>query len=184
MTELFKNKYRVKSARLKGWDYSTDGHYFVTICTKDKKHYFGKVMDGEMRLSKLGIVAKECWLKIPGHFLHVELDEFVVMPNHIHGILILKNGRDGACPVSTKKSLIKNPSNHNFLPKPESLSVIVGSFKSAVSKHIKQFHPQSHFAWQSRFYDHIIHNEKSWYFMQEYIRDNPKNWERDKLFMV
>lgn len=85
---LYKNKYRIESSRLKKWDYSAPGHYFITICTKDRKCLFGNVTRGKMILSEMGKIAEQYWREIPDHFNHVKLDEFVVMPNHIHGIII------------------------------------------------------------------------------------------------
>ena len=79
-----------KSIRLKCWNYSNDGIYFITICTKDKSHWFGDVENGEMVLNNCGKIAKKCWSEIPNHFKKVELGEFVVMPNHIHGLIEIK----------------------------------------------------------------------------------------------
>ncbi len=86
---LFKNKYRIESARLQTWDYASEGSYFITICTKDRNHYFGEIVDAEMQLSPAGILADVFWHEIKNHANNIELGEFVVMPNHIHGILIL-----------------------------------------------------------------------------------------------
>jgi len=88
--EEYHNKYRVKSTRLKDWDYSSPGHYFVTICAKDRINYFGRVIGGIVELSDIGRIAEECWKNIPVHFPYVELDEFVIMPNHVHGIIVIK----------------------------------------------------------------------------------------------
>ena len=96
MSDLYQNKYRISSARLKSWDYSSEGMYFVTICTQNREHYFGEVVDGKMKLSILGQVANDEWYKTP-HLrldMNLELGAFVVMPNHIHGIIIIgKNCR-------------------------------------------------------------------------------------------
>ncbi|RLC36231.1 hypothetical protein DRH27_05530, partial [Candidatus Falkowbacteria bacterium] len=89
--ELYKNKYRVKSARLENYDYSRDGFYFVTICTKDRELFFGSVKKDEMILNEIGKMAEKYWLEIPVHFNNVLLDEFIVMPNHLHGILVIDN---------------------------------------------------------------------------------------------
>lgn len=86
---LYKNKYRSESARAQWWDYGWAAAYFVTICTKDRRHYFGEVNDGKMNLTPVGAIADVLWYEIKNHANHVELDEFVVMPNHIHGILVL-----------------------------------------------------------------------------------------------
>ncbi|HNF28553.1 MAG TPA: hypothetical protein PKV80_29075, partial [Leptospiraceae bacterium] len=84
---LYKNKFRIESARLKAWDYSTPGCYFITICTKNREPYFGKIEDGEMYLSDIGAIAENFWKEIPKHFPNIQLDESVIMPDHIHGIL-------------------------------------------------------------------------------------------------
>ena len=89
--DKFKGKYRIPSTRLQNWDYRWNGYYFVTICTENKEEYFGEIKDGKMHLSPIGIIADVLWHEIKNHAKNVELDEFIVMPNHIHGILILDN---------------------------------------------------------------------------------------------
>ena len=98
--EKYKNKYRIPSARATWWDYGWNGAYFVTICTQDRRHYFGEVVDGNMVLSPLGAIADVLWHEIPHHFKHVELGDFTVMPNHVHGVLILDKP-DGGGGVET-----------------------------------------------------------------------------------
>ncbi len=90
MKKLFKNKYRTQTTRLKGWDYSSDGIYFITICTQNREHYFGEIITGKMQLTPIGEIAQKYWAEIPRHYPMAILDEFVVMPNHIHGIIILE----------------------------------------------------------------------------------------------
>ena len=181
---LFKNKYRIESARLQNWNYGWNGKYFVTIVTKNRKHYFGKILNGTMELNKLGEIVDECWHNIPEHFPFVVLDEFCVMPNHIHGIIVIDDktgnicGRDVACNVSTE-----NETNSNKMsiisPKPGSLSTIIRSFKSAITKSANENNYV--FRWQSRFHEHIIRNEKSLNRIRNYIRNNSKNWQNDKF---
>ncbi len=169
---LFAKKYRIKSTRLPQWDYSQPWWYFVTICTKDGDCRFGDVADGQMRLSEIGAIAEKYWQEIPKHFDNVSLDEFIVMPNHIHGIVIIerqqptKRRRDGACPVSTTKQVI-------------TLGNIVGSFKSAVARWCNH-DGYKNFVWQPRFYDHIIRNEKSLDKIRFYIHHNVRKWEEDR----
>lgn len=91
MQNKFKNKYRIPSTRLQTWDYSKNGAYFITICTQNREHFFGYIQNGMMQLSEIGKLAERYWLEIPGHFPFVELGNFVVMPNHFHGILIINN---------------------------------------------------------------------------------------------
>ncbi len=90
----FKSKYRIPSARLQTWDYSNNGAYFITICTKNKHHYFGEIIHGKMQLSHIGVLAGVLWYEIKNHALNIELGDFVVMPNHVHGILLLNDGNN------------------------------------------------------------------------------------------
>lgn len=85
----YAGKYRIESARKSNWDYGSNAPYFVTICTKNREHFFGEIVNNEMNLSEIGIAANNCWLSIPEHFPFVELAEFIVMPNHVHGIIII-----------------------------------------------------------------------------------------------
>jgi REP element-mobilizing transposase RayT len=161
----FRNTYRIDSPRLKAWDYSRAGGYFVTICVKDRDCCLGGINNNEVSLSPFGGIVSRCWEEIPSHFSSVSLDEFVVMPNHVHGIIVI-NGRDGACPVSTKKQ--------------PSLSVIVGAFKSAVTRKIHSEMPASAFIWQERFFDHVIRNDVDLDRVREYIHNNPLQWALDE----
>ena len=102
--EKFQGKYRIASARLQSWDYGSNGMYFITICTGDRKHFFGEIRQGKMVLSHVGIIADVLWYEIKNHAKNIELGQFVVMPNHVHGILILDNPNDpGEC-LSTPQS--------------------------------------------------------------------------------
>ena len=165
--KLFKNKFKIESSRLKDWDYSTPWWYYVTICTKNFKNWFGEIKNGEMILNDLGKQVEKCWLNISNHYPNIELDYYVIMPNHFHGILILNNVETGHAP-----SLRKH--------KP-TLGNVVGSFKSAVSKwsHNNIF---DDFKWQPRFYDHIIRNENDLRMIRTYIQNNPTKWELDEYY--
>jgi len=107
---LFKNKYRIQSTRLVGWDYSSNGIYFITINTKFGKNYFGKIINKKMYLNNIGKIIKKYWYEIPNHFSNIKLDEFIVMPNHIHGIIIITSRDDGTAssPIQTETSLSKD----------------------------------------------------------------------------
>ncbi len=98
--DKFQNKYRIPSARASFWDYGSNAAYFVTICTHNRKWHFGQVVDGEMALSEIGRIAYNCWMEIPEHFPFVKLDAFVVMPNHVHGVIIIDKPLNG--PVQTQ----------------------------------------------------------------------------------
>jgi|CXWL01.1.fsa_nt_gi REP element-mobilizing transposase RayT len=168
-SEKFKSKYRVDSARLKDWDYSSDGSYFVTICTKNREHFFGEIEHGEMRLSEIGKSAQQCWNKIPQHFPFVILDEFVVMPNHVHGILLIEKPN----PVPQK------PIHGNtFGPQSKNLASIIRGYKIGVTKFANQ--KQISFGWQPRYHDRVIRNESELNRIRKYIANNPYAWKIDR----
>ena len=134
----FQNKYRIDSCRLKNWDYGNNGAYFITICTKNRAHFFGNIFNKKMYLNKIGYIAARFWLEIPKHFPFVELGNYVVMPNHIHGILIInKNNVDVVerlqCNVSAGETN-KNQHLSKISPKAGTISTIIRSYKSVVSK--------------------------------------------------
>lgn len=172
---LFRNRYRIPSARLPGWNYAWDGFYFVTICTKDRECHFGHVANGRMRLSPIGRIVRNEWRRTARLRADVTLDAFVVMPNHIHGIIVIQNddvtGRDEARLVSTGKRIS---------PLPNSLPAIVGSYKSSCTKIIHERFPDEPFAWQPRYHDRIIRDGKALEEIRWYIRDNPAMWSRDR----
>jgi len=179
---LFKNKYRVESTRLKGWDYAAAGWYFVTLCTRGRECFFGDVKEAEMHLSAIGDIVTEEWRRTAIVRPNVALDEWVVMPNHIHGIIVITyttvetfRGNVSAPPeempyrgVSTKARL-----------KSGSVGAIIGQFKSVCTKRIWAAGFPA-FDWQSRFFDHIIRDEPSLNSIRQYIIDNPAKWELDK----
>src|SRR5919109_4323497 len=108
---LYKDKYRIETTRLKEWDYSSNGYYFVTICTKDRECVFGNIIDGKMELLEIGEIAKQYWLEIPKHFQNVKLDKFVIMPNHVHAIVIIENDKNKNCRDSINKQRGKDDIN-------------------------------------------------------------------------
>jgi putative transposase len=191
----YNNKYRIESVRLKNWDYRNNGAYFITINTGNRKHFFGEIINSEMLLSPIGAYAECFWMEIPKHFPFVELGNFVVMPNHTHGILIIYNVISLQCNDSTvnkslhcnemNKSLQCNDSTGNryysdISPKSGSISTIIRSYKSVVSKHARLLNPE--FNWQPKFHDHIIRNSESFERIQNYIENNPSNWKEDKFY--
>ena len=188
--DLYKGKYRIESTRLEEWDYSSGsgvaikregswgtafGYYFVTICTKNMECVLSRITDGKVVLTGIGNIAKRHWLEIPEHFKNVELNEFIIMPNHIHGIVIINNVETCHC-----MSLQKN-SNVNKFSKPisGSLAMIINQYKSSVTRRCRK-NRYTNFTWQSRFYDHIIRNEKSLQKIREYIHNNPLKWDIDE----
>lgn len=185
----FQNKYRTSSIRAQWWDYGWNGAYFITICTQDREHYFGEIQKDKMVLSEVGIIADILWHQIPIHHKNVELGDFVVMPNHIHGILIIDKQLDNidVDNVETGHALSLPPLPS--LPKPglqrfqnigkNTISSIVGSYKSAVTKHANRLgYPHQ---WQKLFYDNIIRNNNDYQRISDYIVSNPVNWAKDKF---
>jgi putative transposase len=188
-------KYRRQSFRLQGYDYRNEGMYFVTICTKDRISYFGKVENGQMILSDMGKVVFDNWLKIPQFSPHIVLDEFVVMPNHIHGILaIVASVASLHCNDATDKdATAKNQFMSAISPKSGSISRVLNSYKGACSKEIKAASAvasaslqcnDATFSWQSKFHDRIIRNEEELHRIQQYIINNPKNWKKDESYLI
>ncbi|MCH7681286.1 transposase [candidate division KSB1 bacterium] len=161
-----------KSIRLKNYDYSQNGYYFVTICTKNREEYFGQINDDEMILSQYGKIAKQSWLEIPEHFEDIRVDEHVIMPNHIHGIVIIESddepvGNRHACSLPEERQYQKLP-------------IVIGSYKSSVTRKSNQIHDKFHFKWQKSYYDHIIRNDKSLDRIRHYIHYNALKWEYDQ----
>ncbi len=174
MPEKFRNKYRISSARLPNWDYDRNAAYFVTICTKNRKHYFGDVVDGEMQLSAIGKIAQKYWMEIPQHFSFIQLNAFVVMPNHVHGIIVI----DRTLP-ELGVSITTNTAPASKKCKPGTLGVIINQYKRAVTINARKINPE--FGWQSRYYDHVIRNNESFERICNYILLNSENWENDKF---
>lgn len=181
MDDRFKNKFRISSTRLTGWDYGSSGLYYITICTKDRMHYFGDVVSNQnsgthnpethnpethnyasLQKTPIAEIAHNYWLDIPNHFPFVELDEFVVMPNHLHGILF-----------------INKPDKSDWQPnkfgsQSQNLASIIRNYKGSVKTYATTNNIE--FAWQPRYYDRVIRNEKEYANVREYIFNNPDNW--------
>ena len=184
-------KHHRRSIRLPGYDYRSPGAYFVTICVQRGECLLGQVVDGEMRLSEWGQVASHYWGRIPDHFDHVQLDAWVVMPNHLHGIIVIA-GRGEASPASTSSAVTLAPGAVPSLDKGAardasplqsgSLGAVVGNYKSVTTRRINQLRdmPGTPF-WQRNYWEHIIRNEQSLNRIREYIGDNPARWPEDQL---
>jgi len=180
----YQNQKNRKPNRLKGYDYSQDGWYFVTICTQNRDECFGRITKGEMTLNEFGEAVKTCWLQIPDHFPNVVLEEFVIMPNHVHGILIIDNGysRNNNNDNDGNKDVCSLPYDNNIKWQTKlsrSLSSIIRGFKIGVTKYFRK-KDHDDFQWQKSFYDHIISNEKALLNIREYIVNNPLQWETDR----
>ncbi len=184
-SQKFKNKYRVTSHRLKGYDYSSDGAYFITICVKNRKHLFGEIVNGKMVLNDLGKITEKCWKEIPDHFPDVILDEFVIMPNHVHGVLFLfpKNA-----PVETNNysSLRNRPIQKRPNGTRRTIGSIIRGFKIGVTKYVRNNNETNNYlpllvVWQPNYYDRIIRSEDELNRIREYIFLNPEHWDKDDL---
>jgi putative transposase len=174
---LYQGKYRIEPARLRNWDYSSRGWYFVTMCTQNRVPIFGEVANDEVRLSKLGLIADSELRTLPSHYENVEVDIHVVMPNHVHALIMIDGDHRFTPNPRTINSAVPR---HGFHP-PEagSLSVIVRSYKAGVTKRSHECGFQVPI-WQPRFYDHLLRGDSSISAVRDYIRNNPANWAEDK----
>jgi len=210
---LYKNKYRVESARLQNWDYGWNGKYFITIVTRNREHYFGEIKNNKkMVLSEIGKIAEKYWFEIPTHVSFAILDAFIVMPNHIHGIIIIDKKqignninnnlmddtthdcdhycRDKACLVSTPHhpSTPVTQSNDHLSPGQKRFrNPGKNNISSIIGSYKSVVSRISHkinpnFDWHTRFHDHIICNDNEFYRIRNYIINNHKNWMDDKFY--
>ncbi|MCX6740355.1 MAG: transposase [Candidatus Parcubacteria bacterium] len=175
--EYFRNKYRVPTTRLQHWDYSLSGFYYLTVCTKKRECCLSEIRDGQVYLSKVGEITFECWFDIPKHFEFIELDDWIIMPNHLHGILIFKENDFGSCNCRDARSRVSTVNKFGPL-KPKSLSSVIHAFKSAVKRECNKNNLS--FAWQARYYEHIITGDNDYSRIKEYIAYNPINWQKDE----
>ena len=168
-----------RSIRLPGFDYTQQGAYFVTICSSGRECLFGEIHSGEMHLNTWGGMVSLCWQDIPRHFPSVDLDAFVVMPNHVHGILVLAEtvGATHASPLP------KDTSVHPRGPTPQSVAAIVGSLKAAVTKRVNENRStRGQRVWQRNYYEHVIRDEEDYYVIRQYIGHNPQRWVEDENY--
>lgn len=147
-----------KRLRLECYDYAENGYYFVTICTKNRQNYFARPVGNGFIRSAAGILAEEHLLKIPEHHPGITVDQYVVMPNHIHAIFIIEGAHSGRM----------NPA--------PTLSSVIGQYKAGVSRQL------GFPIWQKSFYDHVIRNETDYQMIWQYIENNPLKWELDRFY--
>jgi len=168
------NQHNRRSIRLKDYDYTTPWWYYITICTYNRKNPFGQIINGKMILSELGIIVEEEWLNTAKLRKDVELDYYVIMPNHFHGIII----------NNSRGTMHRAPTNPKFgNPISGSLSTIIGAFKAAVTRKINRLIKQPVLKiWQRNFYEHIIRNENDLNNIRSYIELNPLKWEIDEYY--
>lgn len=189
-----------RSIRLKGYDYSQDGAYFVTLCTYNRECLFGKIHNKKMILSALGKIVADEWEKTPQIRKEIKLDEWVLMPNHFHAVVFIINDSHrtgdyctGDQPVArtwhpsiprTSHPLIPRTSLPSIAPtgpKSKSIAALMAGFKSSVTKHInKKRNRPGCPVWQRNYYEHIVRNEESLNRIRKYIQNNPLKWDLDK----
>lgn len=161
---LFQNKYRIETTRLRGWDYSSDGYYFVTGCTYQRKFLFGDIVNGKMILNEYGEILEKCWFNLPNHYENIVLDAFQIMPNHFHAIIIIDN-------------LLSNIEN----PKCHGLFEFLRGLKTFSAKRINELqYTTGKRIWQYKFHDHIIRNDGQYQRIRKYIIENPSHFDCDR----
>ena len=183
---LYRGKYRVESTRLRGFDYSGDGYYFVTICLKYREYLFGQIINGKMYMNEYGLMVQQCWDDLPNHYPNLRLDEFVVMPNHVHGIMIIDNVgvvETGFKPVSTGgDGIVETGLKPVSTMRNHGLFEFVRALKTFSSRKINEVRGTvGHPIWQTRFWDRIIRDEQALHQIRIYIRNNPQAWKHDPL---
>jgi len=189
MTQFDPKKHHRRSIRLPNYDYTQAGAYYITVVTHNRELLFGEVVDGEMKLSNLGQIAQREWERLPKRFNQIELGAFVVMPDHVHGIIIIHDNRRGTAGVLriiVPGRIRRAPTGETVIverfgkPVPGSIPTIIRSYKSAVALRINYARPSdSTPVWQKNYYEHVIRNEQDMQAKWDYIESNPANWEND-----
>jgi len=180
------DKHHRRSIRLKGQDYAEPGTYFVTVCTHERACLFGHVVNGEMHLNDAGEIARRCWEDIPHHFPLVELDVFVIMPNHVHGIIVIRCKGEASDFDGSSNTQIRVADASPLRPRPNgtqpgSLFAIVQNYKSISTRKINAARgaPGTP-VWLRNYYEHIVRNEQELMAIREYIQGNPARWDDDE----
>lgn len=178
--DKFKTKYRIPSARASWWDYSSQGLYFITICTADRECLFGRVENKKMIYTEIGEIVNREWMKSFAIRKELFCDVFVIMPNHIHAILQIR----GTSGCTSKADQQIEPIVKGIAHRPaKSISSFVAGFKSAATVQINQYrNTPRKMVWQTRFHDHIIRDDADYHRIANYIKSNPQNWGNDKFF--
>lgn len=164
-----------QSIRLKGYDYRSPGLYFITMCCHKRACLFGEILNGEIQLNNAGMIVRKCWIAIPEHFPNVILHEYVIMPNHVHGIIQLVGANKHSPDTENKHSPARSPS--------KTVGSVVRGFKIEVTKWMRQHTDIAH-VWHRNYYEHIIRSEKAYRNISTYIANNPANWEKDGFYQL
>lgn len=184
-------KHHRRSIRLKGYDYAQQGAYFITLCAHQRECLFGDIANGEMQTNQIGEIVVTGWTELAAHFRNIELDAFVIMPNHIHGIVVIVHNpaRRGEALAFTTAS-DKPSASANALPlpmphgtRPRSLNALVQNFKPITARHIHKIPTHAERPiWQRNYYEHIIRNDAALERIRAYIENNPANWQTDENY--
>ncbi len=167
-----------RSIRLRHYDYSLPVAYFVTICTHGRRCLFGEVLDGAMVLNELGLLVRDCWLATPTARIETTLDEFVVMPNHLHGIIQIGEMAESQAQGSMSEG---GPAGRKFVSPSGGLGAIVRGFKGvATSRAVNSGLSPRASLWQRGYYEHVIRSERALAQVRDYVRFNPAKWEADR----
>ena len=179
------NIHHRKSIRLPSHDYSQTGAYFITVCTHQRTHLFGEIIDGNMILNEIGRILLKCWREIPEHFSMVRVDEFIIMPNHMHGIIVIDAvGAIHESPRYTahpQRAIHESPLQINIVARRNMIiPKLVGRFKMQAAKQINIFRntPITPI-WQRNYWERIIRTEQEMQLVRQYIRNNPVQWQHD-----
>lgn len=166
-----------RSVRLPGFDYSKAGMYFVTICAAERQCSFGEIRGNDTFLSPIGQIVRTCWIEIPKHFPNIRTETYVVMPNHVHGILIIPSSQPEARPQG--KAIVRTESFGK--PTPKSIPTAVRSFKSASSRRVRESGLVAGGSiWQRGYYEHVLRNTREYVEATNYILLNPARWADDE----
>lgn len=207
MPEKFRGRYRVSTSRARWWDYG-NGSYFITICTRNRVHFFGEIVEGKFYPTEIGVIADTIWKKIPEKFKHVKLGAVIIMPNHMHGIINIHGSLHESSDLETKilvNPVVKtrfiasqNPESHENhsdniskskkggitgIHNPmlhKNLSQMIRWYTGRVSYEAHKINPD--FNWHRRFHDHIIRDVSEYRIKSRYIQQNPLNWKEDELY--
>lgn len=178
---LFRGKYRIETARHPKQDYAAPGWYFITLCTARRRCFFGRIRNHALLSAEIGEAVARHWQSISSLRQRVKLDEFVVMPNHLHGIVVIEGGHGFSPPSPDDVDSFRVSVDRRL--KPASLGSIVGSFKAGFTAWCRR-NGHADFAWQPRYYDKIIRSNTALEAIREYIRQNPLNWEEDEFYVA
>ena len=186
MSQYNPDNHHRHSIRLKGYDYDQAGAYFVTICTRGRECLLGEVTDGQVQLSECGTIVQQVWQDLPNHYPHVQPDAWVIMPNHVHGIIILTDSAVADPVVATLvgaglRPAPTGPAPTTGPPRRHGLPEVVRALKSFSARRINQLRstPGTR-VWQRNYYEHIVRSERALDAIREYVHHNPVRWELDR----